>query len=98
MGNGLDISPSNTDIKNAEVTPEAVHTSFREDGKVLGHLVIESSIHDLRVGGIRMVPEMPIMALCHLARVMTLKYSFLKWPFGGADTCRGRTLAPTATT
>jgi glutamate dehydrogenase (NAD(P)+) len=31
-----------------------------------------------------MVPEMPLMDLCHLARVMTLKYSFLKWPFGGA--------------
>ena len=71
-------------VENRDVTPEAVHTFFRANGEVLGHLVINSSLHGLSVGGVRMVPEMPLMDLCHLARAMTLKYSFLKWPLGGA--------------
>lgn len=70
--------------ENSEVIPEALHTFFRDDGRVLGHLVVDSSINGLSAGGIRMVPEMPLADLCHLARTMTLKYSFLKWPFGGA--------------
>jgi glutamate dehydrogenase (NAD(P)+) len=74
----------NNERENAEVTPEALHTFFREDGQVLGHLVVDSNINGLCGGGIRMVPEMPVADLCHLARAMTLKYGFLKWPFGGA--------------
>jgi glutamate dehydrogenase (NAD(P)+) len=84
MGNRLETELSTAGPENAEVTPEAVHTFFREDGRILGHLVVDSTIHGLSVGGIRMVPELPLQDLCHLARVMTLKYSFLKWPFGGA--------------
>ena len=64
--------------------PEQTHSFFREDTRVLGHLVIDSSIGGISVGGVRMIREMPISDLCHLARTMTLKCSFLKWPFGGA--------------
>lgn len=70
--------------ENAQVTPEALHSFFRKDGTPLGHLVIDSSISDVSAGGIRMVPQMPTADLCHLARAMTLKFAFLKWPFGGA--------------
>lgn len=70
--------------ENPEVTPEALHSFYRPDGAVLGHLVVDSTIGGVSGGGIRMVPEMPIADLCHLARAMTLKYAFLKWPFGGA--------------
>jgi len=80
----LETGPNNSGIENAEVTPEALHSFYREDGRPLGHLAIDSNINGLSIGGIRMLPEMPVADLCHLARVMTLKYSFLKMPFGGA--------------
>lgn len=70
--------------ENPEVTPEALHSFYRPDGTVLGHLVIDSTIGGVSGGGIRMVRQMPTTDLCHLARAMTLKYAFLKWPFGGA--------------
>ena len=83
-GVDLETGLNNIIMEKAEVTPEALHSFFREDGRTLGHLAIDSNINGLSVGGIRMVPEMPVADLCHLARVMTLKYSFLKMPFGGA--------------
>jgi glutamate dehydrogenase (NAD(P)+) len=70
--------------ENPEITPEAVHSFFRSDGAVLGHLVVDSTLQGVSAGGIRMVPPMPIADLYYLARAMTLKYAFLKWPFGGA--------------
>lgn len=70
--------------ENPEITPESLHSFFDGDGVLLGHLVIDSSIGGVSAGGIRMVPQMPTADLCHLARAMTLKYAFLKWPFGGA--------------
>lgn len=70
--------------ENPEITPESLHSFFNRDGALLGHLVIDSSIGGISAGGIRMVPQMPTADLCHLARAMTLKYAFLKWPFGGA--------------
>lgn len=70
--------------ENPEITPESLHSFFSRDGVLLGHLVIDSSIGGVSAGGIRMVPQMPTADLCHLARAMTLKYAFLKWPFGGA--------------
>jgi glutamate dehydrogenase/leucine dehydrogenase len=78
----MDSSPAGDE--NAEVVPEALHTFFRGDGQVLGHLAIDSRINGLCAGGIRVVPEMSAEDLCHLARTMTLKYAFLKLPFGGA--------------
>jgi hypothetical protein len=70
--------------ENSEVIPEVLHTFFRDDERVPGHLVVDSTVKGLCAGGIRMVPEMPLADLCHLARPMSLKHSFLKWPFGGA--------------
>jgi len=84
MEHDLESAAGGTAPENTDVIPEAVHTFYREDGKILGYLVIDSRIQGLSVGGIRMVPEMPLADLCHLARAMTLKYSFLKWPLGGA--------------
>lgn len=80
----METGPDSIGTENTEVAPEALHSFFREDGRPLGHLAIDSNINGLSVGGIRMVPEMLVADLCHLARVMTLKYSFLKMPFGGA--------------
>jgi glutamate dehydrogenase (NAD(P)+) len=71
-------------MENPPVTPESLHSFFDTNGDVLGHLVIDSTIGGLCAGGIRMVPQMPTADLCHLARTMTWKYAFLKWPFGGA--------------
>lgn len=70
--------------ENPEAIPESLHSFFDSDGSVLGHLAVDSNINGLFAGGIRMVPQMPTDDLCHLARAMTLKYGFLKWPFGGA--------------
>lgn len=64
--------------------PESLHTFFRADGRIAGYLVIDSTLNGLSAGGIRMVPNMSLTELCYLARAMTFKYSFLKWPFGGA--------------
>jgi glutamate dehydrogenase (NAD(P)+) len=44
-----------------------------------------------------MVPGTSVRELCYLARAMTLKYSFLKWPSGGAKAAicvSGRELSP----
>jgi glutamate dehydrogenase (NAD(P)+) len=84
MDKSLRIVPPGAGIENEDVTPDAVHTFYDEERRVLGHLVVDSSIQGLSVGGVRMVPGLPLMDLCHLARAMTLKYSFLKLPFGGA--------------
>lgn len=70
--------------ENPEVIPESLHSFFNFDGRILGYLAVDSNIDGLFAGGIRMVPQMPTADLCHLARAMTLKYGFLKWPFGGA--------------
>ncbi len=70
--------------ENPEVTPESLHSFFDSDGNVLGHLAVDSNINRLCAGGIRMVSEMSTADLCHLARAMTRKFGFLKWPFGGA--------------
>jgi glutamate dehydrogenase (NAD(P)+) len=72
-------------IKNEvdEVTPESTY-SFYDDNRFLGYLIIDSSINGISGGGVRIVPEISKFELSHLARAMTLKYSFLKLPFGGA--------------
>jgi len=70
--------------ENTDVVPQSLHSFYNDDGTVLGYLAIDSDVNGVSGGGIRMVPEMPAGDLCHLARAMTLKYGFLKWPFGGA--------------
>lgn len=70
--------------ENPQITPESLHSFFGPDGAALGHLVIDSNTGGVSAGGIRMVSQMPTADLCHLARAMTLKYAFLRWPFGGA--------------
>jgi glutamate dehydrogenase/leucine dehydrogenase len=61
-----DAQSNYAEAENDGVVPEAVHSFLRENGQVLGHPVIDSTINGLSAGA------------------MTLKYSFLKWPFGGA--------------
>ncbi len=66
------------------ITSEAIHTFSDSRGGTIGYLVIDSNINEISGGGVRLVPEISTLELCHLARTMTLKYSFLNLPFGGA--------------
>jgi len=51
---------------------------------LLGHIVIDSTINGHSCGGLRMSPDVSISELQGLARVMTLKFSFLGINEGGA--------------
>jgi len=51
---------------------------------LLGHIVIDSTINGHSCGGLRMMPDVSIAELQGLARVMTLKFSFLGMSEGGA--------------
>ncbi|MEW6666385.1 MAG: Glu/Leu/Phe/Val dehydrogenase dimerization domain-containing protein [Thermodesulfobacteriota bacterium] len=70
--------------ENHPVSPEAAHTFRTPGGEILGHLVIDSTVNGICGGGLRMVPEISLYELSHLARAMTLKYALLKLPLGGA--------------
>lgn len=52
--------------------------------KVLGYLVIDSTIGGHASGGLRMSPDLKEDKIRDLARTMTLKYGFLGLPQGGA--------------
>ncbi|MCJ7646137.1 hypothetical protein MUO65_04455 [bacterium] len=51
---------------------------------LLGHIVIDSTVDGHSCGGLRMLPDVSISELQGLARVMTLKFSFLGMSEGGA--------------
>ena len=51
---------------------------------LLGHIVIDSAINGHACGGLKMLPDVSIPELQGLARVMTLKFSFLGMSEGGA--------------
>jgi len=51
---------------------------------LLGYIVIDSSIDGHSCGGLKMLPDVSIPELQGLARVMTLKFSFLGMSEGGA--------------
>jgi len=51
---------------------------------LLGYIVIDSTINGESCGGLRMLPDVSIPELQGLARVMTLKFSFLGMSEGGA--------------
>jgi len=51
---------------------------------LLGYIVIDSAINGHACGGLKMLPDVSIPELQGLARVMTLKFSFLGMSEGGA--------------
>jgi glutamate dehydrogenase (NAD(P)+) len=55
-----------------------------EKSGVLGYIVIDSLVDGHSCGGLKMVPDVSIPELQGLARVMTLKFSFLGMSEGGA--------------
>ena len=61
----------------------------------LGYLVIDTLVPGICSGGIRMVPDVTIDELTHLARAMTLKFAFKNSYIGGAKA--GIILPPNAT-
>lgn len=63
--------------------PEIVEVSDRSAG-LQGWVVIDSTFSGQASGGLRIHPEVSAEELALLARTMTLKYSFLKIPKGGA--------------
>ncbi len=48
-----------------------------------GYVVIDSIINGKSTGGVRMMPDVTLPELMHMARAMTLKYGFLGIPRGG---------------
>lgn len=55
-----------------------------EKSGLLGYIVIDSAINGHSCGGLKMLPDVSIPELQGLARVMTLKFSFLGMSEGGA--------------
>jgi len=51
---------------------------------LLGYIVIDSTVNGHSCGGLKMLPDVSVPELQDLARVMTLKYSFLGMNEGGA--------------
>ena len=54
------------------------------DGHCVGWIVIDSLLRSRAHGGLRMSPTVDEAELRALARTMTLKYGYLRQPFGGA--------------
>ena len=74
-------------LRPAEVDPGAefpLVLSAREGGDLVGHVVINSLLRGRAHGGLRMAPTVSVPELSALARTMTLKYGYLRLPFGGA--------------
>lgn len=57
---------------------------IREKTDLTGYLVIDSLVNGRCYGGLRIAPNISIESLTQAARTMTLKYSFVGLPFGGA--------------
>ena len=58
--------------------------TVRQGAKLIGYLVIDSSIRGCSFGGLRMMPDIDEAEMRGLARAMTLKYGFLGMALGGA--------------
>ncbi|MEW6722392.1 MAG: Glu/Leu/Phe/Val dehydrogenase dimerization domain-containing protein [Candidatus Micrarchaeota archaeon] len=50
----------------------------------LGYLVIDTAYMGRSVGGVRIMPDVTLAEISHMARTMTNKYLFTGLPFGGA--------------
>jgi len=68
---------------NMNESPEMARTVIDGD-RVLGYVVIDSTIDGRAVGGFRMMPDVDEAEVRELARAMTLKYGFLGLRSGGA--------------
>jgi len=66
------------------VLPELVYGVFEKKLDFIGYLVIDSMFENRSCGGIRMSSEVTLNEVRSLARNMTLKFSFLGIPMGGA--------------
>ncbi|MGH7801720.1 MAG: Glu/Leu/Phe/Val family dehydrogenase [Thermodesulfobacteriota bacterium] len=55
-----------------------------QSSKVIGYVVIDSTIRGHSIGGLRMLPDIDEQEMRLLAHTMTLKYGFLGLPHGGA--------------
>lgn len=75
---------NNIENENFEVLPESIYPFFDKDNEIIGCLIIDATINGISGGGVRIVNRISRFELSHLAKTMTLKYSFLNFPFGGA--------------
>lgn len=64
--------------------PDRIVSVNDESIGLRGWLVIDSSIHNRSVGGVRMMPDVTLDEVRALARSMTLKLGFSSFPRGGA--------------
>ena len=55
-----------------------------QGSKVIGYVVIDSTVRGHSIGGLRMLPDIDEQEMRLLAHTMTLKYGFLGLPHGGA--------------
>jgi glutamate dehydrogenase/leucine dehydrogenase len=58
--------------------------SITGEPNLRGYLVIDSTVNGSSAGGVRMAPDLSPELMVQLARVMTLKYGFVRLPVGGA--------------
>lgn len=58
--------------------------TVRSDSRILGYIVIDSTVGGRSRGGLRMLPDIDEEEMRGVARSMTLKYGFLGLPQGGA--------------
>lgn len=65
-------------------SPHVVLKIYDKDSKLLGYLVIDSTINNSSCGGIRMHADLIEEEVRSLANAMTLKFGFLGLPKGGA--------------
>ena len=72
-----------THALHADPSPPFV-TRASDGGGVLGYVVIDSKLRGRAHGGLRLSLDVSQEQLSALARTMTLKYGYLRLPFGGA--------------
>ena len=69
---------------SSRITEFPLTLTARSGDQLLGHVVIDSLLRGRAHGGLRMSPGVGVPELTALARTMTLKYGYLRLPFGGA--------------
>jgi len=69
------------------ITPQLTIDVLERTLGLFGRVVIDSTVNNHSLGGVRMMPDVGLGELAGLARNMTLKFGFWRIPMGGAKAC-----------
>jgi len=72
------------DVLKDDIGPEYVVELYDPATGTRGFLVIDTMVYGVAAGGVRMLPDVTVGEVSHLARAMTYKFATYDMPIGGA--------------